>query len=137
MRFPHLGGLSPDVGAMNRLGMSIHGQFTTPDCKIDSHPRVRFRGSGHRVPECGNRSHARNVRLENFPRQFSPYPAHTIDCTSLYACSAYEPTSRPTPDRLKPPNGASMFRPIVFTPTPPARSRRATRKARAASPDHT
>ncbi len=73
----------------------------------------------------------------------SPGPAHpthpgqTIDCSSLYACSAYEPTSRPTPLFLKPPNGASMFRPTVFTPTPPARSCRATRKARATSPDHT
>lgn len=74
------------------------------------------------------------------PEQIAPCPPHpgqTIAWTSLYACSAYDPTSRPTPLFLNPPNGASMFRPTVFTPTPPARSRRATRKARATSPDQT
>ena len=72
------------------------------------------------------------------PRLVAPcQPGQTIDCNSEYACIPNLPPSRPTPDCLNPPNGASLLRCMVLIPTLPERKRLATFHARDASLENT
>ena len=96
-------------------------------------PTVRYAGTAALPVLCWFKIFPRLARIRRSrstvltPATRSPAPR----------CTRAARTTRrpgPTPLFLNPPNGASMLRPTVFTPTPPARSRRATRKARATSP---
>ncbi len=77
------------------------------------------------------------MRLPSEPRLARPQPGHTMDCSSLYAYMAKLPRSRPTPDCLNPPKGASGLCWAVLSATLPERRRRAARSARAVSPENT
>jgi hypothetical protein len=99
--------------------------------------RVRPPSNGHAAGVWPDDPRAVLPQRSRGPGQGQPQDGQTIDWSSEYAWRPKFPPSRPTPDCLNPPKGASWFRCNVLIPTLPERSCFATSQARPASWENT